>query len=165
MSLAVYAPYLIAAAVVGLPVAIGISNCSREPRPERADEPPPVVNADTVYPNNYFLPGAGYYHAPYRSWFPLPFNQAESGRGWYRGGAWRPTPQADAGERGAFGGLGGAGGAGGAGGSGAGTSSFAGTTASRPSPDAVIRANAAARAKAGGIMRGGFGHSSRPSIS
>ena len=161
MSVAVYAPYLIAAAVVGLPVAIGISNCSRtEERKE--DEPPPVVNADTAYPNNHFLPGAGYYHAPYRGWFPRPFNDRDEARGWYRGGAWRPTPQADAGERGAFGGLGGAGGSGGPG---AGTSSFVNTTASRPLPDAVVRANAAARAKAGGIMRGGFGHSSRPSIS
>jgi len=47
----------------------------------------------------------------------------------------------------------------------AGTPGFSNLAASRPTPEAVIRANAGAKAKAGSVIRGGFGHSSRPSIS
>ena len=152
MSREVVVPLLVAAGAVGLPLVIGVAQCARED--DEPDDRVPVVNADTAYPNNHCLPGAGYYHAPYRAWFPLPFNHYEAGRGWFRGGSWRGAAQADEAERRA-----------------AGTSGFAGTqsralpAASRPTPEAVLRANAGARAKAGPVIRGGFGHSSRPSIS
>ena len=32
------------------------------------------LSTDNGYANNYFVPGAGYYHAPFCAWFPLPYN-------------------------------------------------------------------------------------------
>lgn len=73
----------------------------------------PPVSADQTYPNNYHLPGAGYYHAPYRAWFPHPYNYHDPARGYFAGGLWNLAPLALALNR------------------------------SQPSPDAVAAANAA----------------------
>jgi len=52
----------------------------------------PVTTAD-VYTNDYYLPGAGYYHAPYRAWFPMPYNSYDPARQmYYHGGQWSPAP-------------------------------------------------------------------------
>jgi hypothetical protein len=160
MSREVFTPLLVAAGVFGLPLAIGLSGCS--PRHEvPPGAPPPTVNAGTVYPNNYFLSGTGYYHAPYRAWFPLPFNSYDGSRGWYRGGRWRRAVQEDEDERreetqsGGFTarGLGGGGG-------------FSSLQSSRPTPEAVQRANAGAAAHAASsVVRGGFGLSAHPAVS
>lgn len=157
MSRTVFTPLLIAAGVVGIPVVLGVAQCARQPE-QSNEETPPTVNTETSYPNNHFLPGAGYYHAPYHAWFPLPFNHHDSARGWFRGGSWRGSAQPDATELRP--------GAKPVGTSGlVGTQSFSNLATSRPTPEAVIRANAGAKAKAGTVIRGGFGHSSRPSIS
>ncbi|MBC7365647.1 MAG: hypothetical protein H7343_02350 [Undibacterium sp.] len=166
MSRAVLTPLLIAAGAVGLPVVLGVTQCARTADRREAAQPE-TVNAETVYPNNHFLPGAGYYHAPYHGWFLLPFNHYESGRGWYRGGGWRNAAQEDEVEQRALARTGGSvpRGGGGSAGAGAGVSAFARQQSSQPSAEAVQRANAGAKAKAGPVIRGGFGHSSRPSIS
>jgi hypothetical protein len=51
------------------------------------------VTANNVYTNNYFVPGAGYYHAPFRSWYSLPYNHfdAQNGR-YFFGGQWGTAP-------------------------------------------------------------------------
>jgi len=157
MSRTVFTPLLVAAGVVGIPLVLGVAQCGRQPK-QSNEETPPTVNTETSYPNNHFLPGAGYYHAPYHAWFPLPFNHHDSARGWFRGGSWRGAAQPDASELQP--------GARPVGTSGlAGTPGFSNLAASRPTPEAVNRANAGAKAKAGAVSRGGFGQSSRPSFS
>ena len=52
------------------------------------NEPAPISTAD-VYTNNYYVQGVGYYHAPFRAFYPMPYNYFEpkSGRYFY-GGIW-----------------------------------------------------------------------------
>lgn len=47
----------------------GLENNPTVTQPEAPAAP---LAADRDYPNNDFTPGVGYYHAPYRSWFPFP---------------------------------------------------------------------------------------------
>ncbi len=55
--------------------------------------PTPVpVSADRVYANNDYIPGVGYYHAPYHAWFPHPFNYHDPARGYFAGGLWQVAP-------------------------------------------------------------------------
>ena len=53
----------------------------------------PSATAEDVYTNNYFLPGVGYYHAPFRAWYTYPYNHfnAEQ-RIYFYGGQWGPEP-------------------------------------------------------------------------
>jgi len=53
----------------------------------------PPVSAEAFYTNNYYLPGVGYYHAPFRAWYTLPYNHfdAQSQRYFY-GGQWGSAP-------------------------------------------------------------------------
>jgi hypothetical protein len=51
------------------------------------------VSADNVYTNNYFVPGAGYYHAPFRCFYPLPFNHFDDRtKRYFYGGNWAAAP-------------------------------------------------------------------------
>lgn len=54
----------------------------------------PPVRADQTYPNNFHLPGAGYYHADYHAWFPHPYNYHDPARGYFAGGLWNLAPLA-----------------------------------------------------------------------
>jgi hypothetical protein len=55
---------------------------------------PPPVTTDNVYTNNYHLPGVGYYHAPFRDWFKLPYNHYDPGtKSYYYGGKWALEPR------------------------------------------------------------------------
>lgn len=46
-----------------------------------------------VYTNNHQVAGVGHYHAPFRAWFPEPYNRFDPARGlYYQGGQWLPTP-------------------------------------------------------------------------
>jgi hypothetical protein len=55
--------------------------------------PNPPLSAANVYPNNYYVPGAGYYHAPFCAWFPLPYNHFDPAqRRYFYGGQWGPSP-------------------------------------------------------------------------
>jgi hypothetical protein len=56
-----------------------------------AGEPP--VNPNNVYANDYFLPGVGHYHAPFRAFYPQPYNFYDPARKlFFAGGQWLPAP-------------------------------------------------------------------------
>lgn len=50
------------------------------------------LNTTNSYTNNHYVPSAGYYHAPYRGWFPYPYNYQVPGHGFFHGGMWSPQP-------------------------------------------------------------------------
>lgn len=53
----------------------------------------PTLSADNVYTNNFYVPGAGYYHAPFRAWYPLPYNDySPENHQFFYGGQWGPGP-------------------------------------------------------------------------
>jgi hypothetical protein len=155
-------PLLIAAGLIGVPLAISLaSHAFSDDDDSVPPSAPPTVDAATAYPMNHFLPGAGYYHAPYHAWFPMPFNFYDSGRGWFRGGQWRRTAQEDDAERREEDRV-----------AGFNSTSFRTTGSgarvltSQPTTEAVQRANTgAATTHHANIIRGGFGSSSRPGIS
>jgi len=52
-----------------------------------------AVNATgTNVTNNAYVPGLGYYHAPYHDWFLYPYNYYRPGFGYYHGGFYSPQP-------------------------------------------------------------------------
>jgi hypothetical protein len=56
-------------------------------------EGPAPVSTACVYTNNYFVPGAGYYHAPFCAWYPLPYNHFDTNtERYFYGGQWGPSP-------------------------------------------------------------------------
>ena len=109
--------------------------------PEETPPQPDPVSAQNTYTNNHYVgtgSHGGYYHAPYHSWFPYPYNYYSPDRGYFHGGNWTPEPNRSP------------------------------IAASKPSPAAAqsfnARANpAASAAKGGSIARGGFGGSSHSS--
>ena len=53
----------------------------------------PAISAEGVYTNNFFVPGVGYYHAPFRNWYSLPYNHFDpQQQRYYYGGQWGATP-------------------------------------------------------------------------
>ena len=57
-----------------------------------ANAPAPVTG-DCVYTNNYYVPGAGYYHAPFRAWYSLPYNHFDpQNERYFYGGQWGAAP-------------------------------------------------------------------------
>lgn len=67
----------------------GLSSAALTARLEAA----PAVNSQNYYTNNFFVPGAGYYHAPFRQWFPLPYNHFDPQRQmFFYGGQWSAQP-------------------------------------------------------------------------
>ena len=56
--------------------------------------PAPVrISAECVYVNDYYVPGAGYYHAPFHRFYPHPINCYDPAlKLYYFGGQWGPTP-------------------------------------------------------------------------
>ena len=53
----------------------------------------PAINAQNFYTNNFYVPGAGYYHAPFRNWFSLPYNHFDAQKQLYfYGGQWGAQP-------------------------------------------------------------------------
>jgi hypothetical protein len=55
--------------------------------------PSPPVESTGVFTNNHHVPGVGYYHAPYRAWYSLPYNHFDARRArYFHGGQWRDTP-------------------------------------------------------------------------
>ena len=56
------------------------------------DGPAPLLIGG-AYTNDHYGPGAGYYHAPYRAWFPRPYNQFDlQTKMYFHGGRWTPEP-------------------------------------------------------------------------
>jgi hypothetical protein len=53
------------------------------------------VSTNNVYTNNYYVPGVGYYHAPFRAWYSLPYNHFDPQKQQYFfGGNWETFPHA-----------------------------------------------------------------------
>jgi hypothetical protein len=53
----------------------------------------PAISTQNYYTNNFYVPGAGYYHAPFRTWYPLPYNHFDTTKQLYfYGGAWNAQP-------------------------------------------------------------------------
>jgi hypothetical protein len=51
------------------------------------------ISTSAVYTNNFYVPGVGYYHAPFRAWYHTPYNFYEPRSGQYfYGGQWAATP-------------------------------------------------------------------------
>lgn len=51
------------------------------------------IAQNNVYTNDYFVPGVGYYHAPFHAWYPLRYNQYDpQQRRYYFGGQWANAP-------------------------------------------------------------------------
>ena len=56
-------------------------------------EQQPAVSTQNFYTNNFYIPGAGYYHAPFRNWYSLPYNYFSTAKQlYYYGGEWKPQP-------------------------------------------------------------------------
>ncbi len=46
-----------------------------------------------AFTNDHYLPYAGYYHAPYRAWFPLRYNHYDpQQQKYFHGGQWTEQP-------------------------------------------------------------------------
>ena len=70
----------------GLTASAAVTGCGPESR-----QPPPL-SAENVYTNNCFVPGVGYYHAPFRAWFALPYNHFDpQTQRYFYGGQWSET--------------------------------------------------------------------------
>lgn len=53
----------------------------------------PPVTPDRFYTNDAHIPGVGFYHAPFRAFFPQPYNHYDAARRMYfYGGQWGPAP-------------------------------------------------------------------------
>lgn len=52
----------------------------------------PGYPSGTNVTNNTYVPGLGYYHAPYHNWFLYPYNYYRPGFGYYHGGLYSPSP-------------------------------------------------------------------------
>ncbi len=51
------------------------------------------VTPESVYANNYHLPGVGYYHAPFHAFYDRPYNTYDETRKMYfYGGQWGAAP-------------------------------------------------------------------------
>jgi len=51
------------------------------------------ISPDSVYVNDHFVPGAGYYHAPFQAFYAQPYNYYDpQRREYFFGGRWGPEP-------------------------------------------------------------------------
>ena len=51
------------------------------------------ASTEVAYTNNYYIPGAGYYHAPFRAWYSRPYNYFDpQTKRYYYGGEWGLEP-------------------------------------------------------------------------
>lgn len=64
-----------------------MTGCSR--RDEKSAAAP---RQSQVVTNDTYIEGRGYYHAPYHTWHPFPYNFYSPGVGYYRGGSYYPEP-------------------------------------------------------------------------
>jgi hypothetical protein len=53
---------------------------------------PPSLSGDNVYTKNFYVAGVGYYHAPFRAWYSLPYNHFDpQNQRYFYGGQWSAT--------------------------------------------------------------------------
>lgn len=63
-----------------------LAGCS--PQPQSA-----ALSQENFYTNNFHVPGVGYYHAPFRAWYALPYNHFDpQAKRYFYGGQWGATP-------------------------------------------------------------------------
>ena len=74
---------VVAALVVGVPVIWMACD----------DDDVDPVNGSTTYVNNHYVPGVGYYHAPYMAFFPVRYNDFSPGQGYYYGGSYHQSAE------------------------------------------------------------------------
>ena len=56
-------------------------------------EQKPSLSTQNFYTNNFQVPGVGYYHAPFRAWYSLPYNHFDPAQQrYFYGGQWGATP-------------------------------------------------------------------------
>lgn len=56
------------------------------------DREEPRVSATSYYPNDHHIPGAGYYHAPFRAFFQYRYNHYDAATSrYFYGGQWGPV--------------------------------------------------------------------------
>ena len=75
--------------LVGTVVSIcgfGIYSCVKDD--EVSDDEVTEVQKGHSYTNNHYVPGVGFYHAPWGRWFPNRYNDYDPARGYYANGAW-----------------------------------------------------------------------------
>jgi hypothetical protein len=70
--------------LIGGLAAGALTSCGPDPAP---------VSPTNVYTNNHFVPGVGYYHAPFRAWYSLPYNHFDArNHQYFYGGQWGAAP-------------------------------------------------------------------------
>jgi len=53
----------------------------------------PGYQSERVFGNDFHVANLGYYHAPYRAWFPRPYNyQDPTTKQYFHGGLWTKEP-------------------------------------------------------------------------
>jgi hypothetical protein len=75
--------------IVGLTIGVAalcIHQCTQDDDVD--DDDVTYVQHGRSYSNNHYVPGVGYYHAPFRSWFPQRYNEHDPSRGYFAGGNW-----------------------------------------------------------------------------
>jgi hypothetical protein len=59
----------------------------------KSTDAPVCISPESVYANDYHVPGVGYYHAPFHRFFPLPYNHYDATlKQYYFGGQWAQIP-------------------------------------------------------------------------
>ncbi|MEO6995309.1 MAG: hypothetical protein ABI273_17005 [Lacunisphaera sp.] len=61
--------------------------------PESNSGAVPRISAESVYTNDYFVQGVGYYHAPFHAFYAQPYNHFDAQRKqFFYGGQWGNEP-------------------------------------------------------------------------
>jgi hypothetical protein len=72
--------------LIGSLSAAAVTSCG----PGSGSHPP--LSAENVYTNNFYVPGVGYYHAPFRAWYSFPYNHFDpQTQRYFYGGQWSQT--------------------------------------------------------------------------
>ncbi len=80
---------LLVGTVAGI-CGFGVYSCVKDDGVD--DDDVTCVRSGSSYENNHYVPGAGYYHAPFRAWFPNRYNDHDPARGHYFNGGWHSSP-------------------------------------------------------------------------
>lgn len=80
---------LLAGTVVSI-FSFGIYSCVKDD--DVSDDEVTEVENGHSYPNNHYIHGVGYYHAPFGGWFPNRYNEYDPSRGYFYNGGWNRSP-------------------------------------------------------------------------
>lgn len=87
-------PQSIIIALIGAGVAGGaaLNSFNRPPARSYASSSYRPAAARRSYQTDEYVSGLGYFHAPYRAFYPYRFNYYDPNRGYFHGGLWTPQP-------------------------------------------------------------------------